>query len=203
MKERMGGVRMSIPVLLLLVACDLSAHEAEGGSTSGLFGLKPEYVHVLLNPLPVYGLLIGVLVLTVGLIARSTAARKTGLIITVLCGAAAWPVLYFGQHAYNQLHATLDPASQQWLEVHMARAERYVYAFYATALLGIGALVPRKTFLKTRNVLAVLTLISALVALGLGGWISRAGGQIRHSEFRGGEAPSDDSSHHYESKRHE
>jgi hypothetical protein len=27
----------------------------EGGSNQGLFGLKPEYVHVLLNPLPVYG----------------------------------------------------------------------------------------------------------------------------------------------------
>src|SRR5881394_2499219 len=97
MKERMSE-RMAIPVLLtLLAACDLSAHEAEGGGTKGLFGLKPEYVHVLLNPLPVYGLLIGVLVLAVGLIARSAAARKTGLIITVLCGVAAWPVLYFGQ----------------------------------------------------------------------------------------------------------
>ncbi len=36
---------------------------------------NPEYVHVLLNPLPVYGLAMGVLGLTVALIAGSRAPR--------------------------------------------------------------------------------------------------------------------------------
>ena len=48
------------------------AHEAhQHAAGAGLQGLPPEYVHVLLNPLPVYGLAIGVLALCAGLLARS------------------------------------------------------------------------------------------------------------------------------------
>ena len=122
--------------------------EAEGGRTEGLFGLKAEYLHVLLNPLPVYGLLAGAVVLLTGLLARSKATRNTGLLLTILCAAAAWPVLLYGQHGYNHLAPQLDTESQQWLDAHMERAERFIYVFYLTALLGIAALVLQKKFPK-------------------------------------------------------
>ncbi len=161
------------------------AHNPEGGSTKGLFGLKPEYVHVLLNPLPVYGLALAVLVLARGLLARSKAARNIGLALIVLCAASAWPVLYYGQHGYNHLYPQLDPESQQWLDAHMERAERFIYAFYLTALLGVAALVTQTRFPKANRALTALTLAAAVVSLGIGGWISRAGGEVSHSEFRG------------------
>lgn len=160
------------------------AHEAKGGSAEGLFGLKAEYLHVLLNPLPVYGLLAGVVVLLAGLFVRSKAARNIGLVLTILCAASAWPVLLYGQHGYNHLAPQLDTESKQWLDAHMERAERFIYVFYFTALLGIVALVLQKKFPKAANVLTLLTLVSAITSLGLGGWISRAGGQVSHSEFR-------------------
>lgn len=161
----------------------------EGGSTKGLFGLKAEYIHVLLNPLPVYGLAMGVLVLTAGLSVRSKAARNIGLFLIVLCAASAWPVLLFGQHGYNHLYPQLDTESQQWLDDHMERAERFVYAFYLTALLGATALVTQKKFPKTNRAFVLLTLLAAIASLAVGGWISRAGGEVSHSEFRNEEAP--------------
>jgi hypothetical protein len=167
----------------------LFAHQMEGSSTEGLFGLKAEYAHVLLNPLPVYGLLMGGLVLAAGLLARSNAAQNIGLVLIVLCAASAWPVLYYGQHGYNHLYPQLDPESQQWLNVHMERAERFIYAFYATAVLGIAALLMQKKFPRGAKVATLLTLLAAIVSLGIGAWISRAGGQASHSEFRGEEAP--------------
>lgn len=160
-----------------------------GGSTEGLFGLKPEYVHVLLNPLPVYGLAMGALALLAALLVRSKAAQNIALAFVVLCAASAWPVLIYGQHGYNHLYPQLDPESQQWLDVHMERAERFIYAFYLTALLGIAALGAQKKLPKANKVLALLTLASALASLGIGAWISRAGGEVSHSEFRGEEAP--------------
>src|SRR5256885_10269890 len=84
------------------------AHQMEGGSTEGLFGLKAEYVHVLLNPLPVYGLAMGALVLAAALLIRNKAPRNIGLFVIVLCAASAWPVLYYGQHGYNHLYPQLD-----------------------------------------------------------------------------------------------
>lgn len=183
-------------VLTILYGTGLAfAHQREGGSTAGVFGLKPEYVHVLLNPLPVYGLAMGALALAAALLARSMAARNIALFGIILCAASAWPVLYFGQHGFNHLYPQLDTESQQWLEAHMERAERFVYVFYLTALLGAGALLTRKKFAKANPVLTWLTLAAAIVSLGVGGWISRAGGEVSHSEFRSGEAPAQEHQH--------
>jgi hypothetical protein len=182
----------TIAAIILAVLVGTSAvfaHQMAGGGAKGLFGLKAEYVHVLLNPIPVYGLSIGVLVLAVALPARSQAARNIGLALIIFCAASAWPVLYYGQHGYNHLYPQLDTESQQWLNVHMERAERFIYAFYLTALLGIAALITQKKFPKTNKALTFLSLLAAIASLGIGGWISRAGGEVSHSEFRNNESP--------------
>lgn len=40
---------------------------------------QPEYVHVLLNPLPVYATALGVIALAVALLARSQPPQRLGL----------------------------------------------------------------------------------------------------------------------------
>jgi hypothetical protein len=174
----------TVAILILISASLLSAHEMEGGSTSGLFGLKPEYLHVLINPLPVYGLAIAALVLASGLFARKPPIRVTGLVLVFLCAASAWPVLIYGQHGYNHLHDQLDTESLQWLDAHMARAEKFIYAFYATAAVAMAALLLQRKFPKSIVPLSTAALPLAITSIGLGAWISRAGGQIAHSEFR-------------------
>jgi hypothetical protein len=188
-----------ILIITALAACGpaLHAHVIEGGSTSGLFGLKPEYLHVLLNPLPVYGLAIGFAVLLFGLLLRKPAVRTAGLWICALCAASAWPVLYFGQHGYNHLYPQLDTESQQWLDTHMSRAERFIYLFYATAVLGLASLISLKRLPKVVLTLSVVTLLGAAASLGIGGWISRAGGEASHSEFRSESAAPEPPAHEH------
>ncbi len=169
-----------------------------GGNTQGLFGLKAEYVHILLNPLPVYGLSMGVFVLAAGMLSRSKAARNIGLILIVICSASAWPVLYYGQHGYNHLYPQLDTDSQKWLEVHMERAERFIYAFYLTAVLGIADILAQKKLPRATKALTGLTLAAGIASLGIGGWISRAGGEVSHSEFRSEDAPPSAPAHEHE-----
>src|SRR5438309_96630 len=94
----------SVFAVALSAPVSLFAHEMEGGSTSGLFGLKPEYLHVLLNPLPAYGLMVGILVLLAGFLFKHRVLRIAGMVIVAVCAASAWPVLYFGQHGYNSLY---------------------------------------------------------------------------------------------------
>jgi hypothetical protein len=176
--------KILVTVMAFQAASSLLAHEIEGGSNSGLFGLKPEYIHVLLNPLPVYGLGIGLIILLFGLLLRKPSARTAGLFVCALCAASAWPVLYFGQHGYNHLYPQLDTESQQWLDAHMSRAERFIYLFYATAALAVSSLVCLKKFPKAVSALSTATLLLSAASLGIGGWISRAGGEVSHSEFR-------------------
>jgi hypothetical protein len=49
---------------------------------------KPEYIHVLLNHVPIYGTILGALALAISLVLRSRAAQITALIITLVAGAA-------------------------------------------------------------------------------------------------------------------
>jgi len=157
---------------------------------------QPEYVHVLLNPLPVYALAMGVLSLGAALLMRSRQAQVVALIVVIAGSASAYPVLRYGQRGYDRVYAMSNSSAQQWLDEHMHRAERFVYAFYLTGLLAAATLGALWKFPKAAIPLAIAVFFVAAASVGIGGWISHAGGQVRHSEFRG-DPPSGTEEHHH------
>ena len=178
------------------------AHEKhEHAAGPGLFGQPPEYVHVLLNPFPVYGLAIGILALGAALLARSKPARAIALGIIIVSSVSDWAVTHYGENAYAGVREKADETGQQWLDEHMDRAHKFVYVFYATALLGIAALVSQKKFPKAATGLTITTLLACVISLGVGGWISKAGGQIRHPEFRAGSPPPAKGGHEHDASK--
>ena len=191
----------SILTATLVTASTALAHEAhEHAAGGGLFGLPPEYVHVLLNPMPVYGMAMGILALGAALLVRNKTAQVMGLALVILAAASAWPVAHYGQNAFKEIRGLADDAGAGALDEHMERAEKLVYVFYATALLGVAALVSQRKFPKAATPLAAITLIAAVASLGAGGWISKAGGQIRHPEFRHADTPAGDEHHRHDTK---
>lgn len=161
---------------------------------------QPEYIHVLINPLPVYGLAMGLAGLIIGLALRSREARVGALALILIASASAWPVLHYGQQGFDRVKGMSDSEGGKWLDEHMRRAEQLIYAFYAVgavALVSIGAEWKRP---KAALPLAITTLVLATVALGIGGHIAYAGGHIRHKEFRFEPAPEP---HTEEHQRHE
>jgi hypothetical protein len=157
----------------------------------------PEYMHVLLNPLPVYGLLIAVIGLALALIFRNRTAIVVALIPIIISGMSAWPVLSYGQAAYDRIKTMSDPAGEQWLDEHMARGERLIYAFYFLAGLAAAGIVLPFKWPRSAMPLAIASLILGSATLGIGGYISYAGGHIRHKEFRF-EPPPPPREEHYE-----
>src|ERR1044071_1896092 len=101
---------------------------------------EPEYVHVLLNPLPVYGLAVGLIGLVVAIWVRSRAATVVALVVVFISAAAAWPVYEYGEQAYDRVLAMADNDGQTWLASHQQRAERLIWLFYAVAILSAIAL---------------------------------------------------------------
>ena len=150
---------------------------------------QPEYVHVLLNPIPVYGMVAGVIALIAALFTQGRAAKLIGLGLVFLAGASVWPVVHYGQAGYDRVYAMSNRDAQQWLELHMDRAERWEYLFYATAALAAVSIISLWKFPAAGRPLLVVTCAFAFVCVGVGGWIGHAGGQVRHSEFRDGPPP--------------
>jgi hypothetical protein len=48
---------------------------------------RPEYIHILLNPLPVYGMAVSVLSMIIALLSRARAARATALALVMVSAA--------------------------------------------------------------------------------------------------------------------
>src|SRR5436305_13358010 len=145
---------------------------------------QPEYIHVLINPLPVYGLAMGLLGLIIAFFLKSRPAQIVALIVVFICSASAWPVYEFGEQAYDRVLSRADEPGQAWLDEHQDRAEDCIWFFYGLAVLSAVALVaPRKWPRSATPLVASVILLSA-VTLGFGGYIAYAGGKIRHREFR-------------------
>jgi hypothetical protein len=145
---------------------------------------QPEYIHVLINPLPVYGLAMGLLGLTIAFFLRSRPAQIATLIIVLTCAASAWPVYEFGQQAKDRVLSMENEVGDAWLEEHQDRAEDLIWIFYALAVLSAIALVAPKKWPRSAMPLVAVVILLGIVTLGAGGYIAYAGGKIRHREFR-------------------
>jgi len=155
-----------------------------------LRGLRqPEYVHVLLNPLPVYGLLLSLIGLIIAFVLKSRRAQIATLALVFISSVCAWPVYEYGEDGYDRVLAMTDDDGHAWLDDHMHRADKLIYVFYALALLSaIAIAAPLKWPTSAAPLLLAVILLGALT-LGSGGYIAYAGGRIRHREFRNELAP--------------
>lgn len=150
---------------------------------------QPEYLHVLLNPLPVYGVGLGILALIIAMALRSRPAQITALVIVFLSSASAWPVAEFGEQGYDRIESMSSSTGYAWLDAHAQRATKAMFVFYTLAAVSLLALVVPWKFPKAALWLNTITLLLSIIALGVGIWIAYAGGQIRHKEFQYGMPP--------------
>jgi hypothetical protein len=144
----------------------------------------PEYLHVLINPLPVYGLAIATLALVLALFLRNRRVTIAALVLVFITAVSAWPTYHYGEAGYDRVKSLSDPAGEQWLDEHMARGEKLIWAFYvlaAVSALGIGGIVK---WPRISTAISVATLGLASATLTIGGYIAYPGGHVRHREFR-------------------
>ena len=158
---------------------------------------QPEYIHVLLNPLPVYGLLVGWLGVVIGLALRSRRAQIATLSLVLLSSISAWPVYEFGEQGYDRVLSMTDEAGEAWLDEHVHRAENLIWVFYALAALSAFAIAAPIKWPKSSMPLVVAVILLGAVTLGSGTYIAYAGGRVRHREFRNETPPPKRSEHEH------
>jgi len=150
---------------------------------------QPEYVHVLLNPLPVYGLLISWVALIAALISKSRRAHVVTLILVFITSISAWPVYEFGEQGYDRVLTMTDDDGHAWLDEHQDRAQKVIYLFYVVAALSAAAILVPLRWPKSSVPLGIAVVLLGAITLGSGCYIAYAGGKIRHREFRNEPAP--------------
>jgi hypothetical protein len=143
----------------------------------------------LLNPLPVYGLLISWIALIAALISKSRRAHIVTLILIFVTSISAWPVYEFGEEGYDRVLAMADDDGHAWLNQHRDRAQKLIYLFYAVAALSAVAIIVPLRWPKSSVPLALAVVLLGAAAMASGCYIAYAGGKVRHREFRNEPAP--------------
>ena len=142
------------------------------------------HLHLMLNHLPVVGTLIGILLLAVALLRRSSELAKVTLGLFALLGAASLAVFLTGEPA-EELVEKLPGFSESITHAHEEVAELATIVMVGFGVLALGALAVYRRRALPRWVTAG-GLAVALAAGGLMGYTGYLGGQVRHTEVRGG-----------------
>jgi hypothetical protein len=152
---------------------------------------QPEYIHVLLNHLPLTGLFAALLGLLAALVIRNRAAVVVGIGLVSLFALSAWPVYTYGKRGYDRVYSMADEAGDGFLLHHKELAERWIWLFYTTAGIGAAGMVVAWKRPKYLWGAALAVAILAVSSLGAGALIADYGGKVRHAEFRIGSPPVD------------
>jgi hypothetical protein len=150
---------------------------------------QPEYIHVALHGLPIFGLAIGAATAFIAALFRNRGAQIAGLLIILFAAASAWPLVEFGEKAYDGIEAIVDRPGYEWLDAHAQRGTRAAPVFYAVAAIALVATLAAIFIPRAAVVVSIVTSLLAVGALFAGLWVASAGGPIRHKEFRAGKPP--------------
>jgi hypothetical protein len=150
--------------------------------------MNAAYTHIVLNHIPVIGMIVGFFLLVSGLLARRDILVKASLVMFVVFALFTIPVYLSGEPAGKQISG--QPGfSGSAAHAHEEMAE---YAFIGAIVLGgiaIITLIVWGILYKKPGGLIILVVAIGFIVSGLLGWTAHKGGQVRRPELRKPEVP--------------
>jgi len=146
--------------------------------------MNPAHLHLMLNHLPVVGLLFALSLLAWGMLSQASPLLKAGLVSLVAVALLAIPAYLSGDPAEDVAEA-LPSVTHAIIEEHEEAAK---IAFAATLVTGVAALAALVIDLFKSNARWTVwpVIVVALLAAGTMAWTANLGGMIRHTEIRNG-----------------
>ena len=148
------------------------------------------HIHLLLNHIPVIGMLIGLVVFALGVWRRNDSWARLALGLFVMVAVAALATMLTGEGAEEAVER-LPGVTDAIIEPHEEAAKLAAIGAYVLGTISLAALVwvrrPRLPRALTVVVLPIVLLVAGLMA-----YAANLGGQIRHTEIRSREVVRDD-----------
>ena len=145
--------------------------------------MTPTYLHILVNNLPIFGSFLGSIVLTYGLVKKNDDTKVAAYLVLLIAAFGGYIAFISGKIAADSVVLIPDIAKNM-ISLHSDSA---TLSLTALILLGISSLIGLMVTVKksamTKN-LAIISLLIALVCLGMTSWTGYLGGQIRHTEIK-------------------
>ena len=147
--------------------------------------MNQTYLHLIFSHLPIFGSILGGLVLAHALWTKSNQTKIAAYYLLIISSIGAGVSYLTGEGAEETIE-NLQVVSESIIEKHEDFA---LYALIGLIILGISSLIGLFVTLKKHSltrVVAIFTLVLSLISFGLVARTGYLGGQIRHSEIRSG-----------------
>lgn len=143
------------------------------------------HLHLILNHLPILGVLFGLLIMAGGFLLKNNAVKRTALGMFVLSAVCAIPAYLTGEPA-EEMVENLPGVTENLMEAHEDLANIFLWV---TGALGALSLLTFFADLKAKTIASTLygiTFVAALGSMVLAQRVGASGGEIRHTEIRTG-----------------
>jgi len=141
--------------------------------------------HLLFNHAPIFGALVGAILLAAGLVQRQDALLRAGLWALVGAVAVGLPAQLTGSGA-AQVVKDMPRVSQALIQNHAEAARGGYWVLVGTGTLALLSLLQLQQGAARVRLLVGLTLLGAVLSFGLLARAGNLGGQISHPEIREG-----------------
>lgn len=145
--------------------------------------MSAAHLHLILNHIPLLGLLFGAALLAYGLWRGSEDVQKASLGLLAVAGLSAIAVYLTGEPAEEMVEG-LAGVSHDAAEAHEEWGWYALMAGIATGVVALGTLLLGWVRERLGRGAVVLTLILALLSSGLIGYTANLGGKVSHPELR-------------------
>ena len=147
--------------------------------------MNQTYLHLIFSHLPIFGSILGGLVLAHALCTKSNQTKIAAYYLLIISSIGAGVSYLTGEGAEETIE-NLQVVSESIIEKHEDFA---LYALIGLIILGLSSLIGLFVTLKKHSLtraVATFTLVLSLISFGLVARTGYLGGQIRHSEIRSG-----------------
>jgi len=122
----------------------------------------PEYLHLLLEPLPLFGLGIGLVFLIMSFMTGEARSRLLALGIICVSCASVWPYVDLRDKATPRILATRSPDFAPLIQEQTQRRKDWSWPYYAMAVLSAAALLSSRSS-KSRPLLFAIVIYGGLL----------------------------------------
>lgn len=145
--------------------------------------MESTYYHLLINELPLTGVVIGIVMLITGLLIKNRTVKRTALVLFIAAALITIPSYLTGIKASESFHLPGDSAG--YLKTHIEIAREFIRMMALLGLLSVITLV--LDFRESKNgtkIFYVITLAAALFMFFMTQSIGTSGREINHPELR-------------------
>jgi uncharacterized membrane protein len=144
--------------------------------------MNDAHLHLVLNHLPIVGMLFSLIVLMVGLITKNEGTQRTALGLLIFVGILAVLASWSGEQA-EEMVEEINGVSHKLIHEHEEWAEKAEWSAILTGLLAsLGLFLSFKRHQLTK-VMLFITLLGGFVSMALFAKAGTSGGVIRHPEI--------------------